>query len=319
MKMKQVALIIAILSGCRTDTDVSSPKALSSNDWFKTGVDRFYLAWMKTDTFISPSHQELFGQQFFFGVGCYGEEKDGSKEVSVKTDPHSNMKITKKLNERVMLHEFDIVPKSAKPKPGQCKILLGDIDTAQQISNVKSMMAGGEMSAAALVFGSSGFVCVGSLLQTAKFAGMFSATVLATSASAGTSAPFAVPPLIVDGVATGASLVGCGAAAVGAGATRSDYLKSENKKLFASSLLEASELANTALKADKVLFSRYNSLRRTFATVDVAAAIWNPIFVREFNHKVNQSFENGWSTSEKFFDAVRSVQTETLNSANTVR
>ncbi|MEI8027833.1 MAG: hypothetical protein WCI18_15900 [Pseudomonadota bacterium] len=319
MKIKQVAVMIALLSGCRTDSDVSSPQALSSNDWFKTGVDRFYLAWIKTDAFISPSHQELFGQQFFLGVGCYGEEKDGSKEVSVRNAPHSDVYITKKLNERVMLHEFDIVPKSSTPKPGQCKILLGDVDTAQQISNVKSMTAGGKAGAAALVFGSSGFVCMGSLLQTVKFVGLAGAAMFSTSATAGAAAPFAVPPLLGDGVATGASLVGCGAAAVGATNTRLNYMTSENKKLFASSLLEASELANTTLKADKILFSRYNSLRRAFATMDVAAAIWNPIFVREFNHKVNQSFENGWFTSEKFFDAVRSIQTETLNSFNTVR
>ena len=319
MKIRNFAFLVAFLSGCRTDVDVSSPKVLSSNDWLKEGVDRFYLAWVKTDAFIAPGQQELYGQQFFFGVGCYGEAQDGSKVISVRTAPGSHGYVTKKLHERVMLHEFDIVAKGATAKPGQCKILLGNVDTAQQISNLGSMTAGGDKGAVGLVFGSSGFVCIGSVLQTAKFVGLASASFFSSTSTAGGAAPVVIPPLLSDGITTGASLVGCGAALVGSSNSRLNYMKEENKKLFATSLLEASALANQSLKADKILYSRYSVLRRAFATVDVAAAIWNPIFVREFNLKVNRNFENGWFSNEKFFDAVRSIQTETLNSAATVR
>jgi len=314
-----------LVSSCRTDTavetpeDLSAPKALSSNDWLKKGVDRFYLAWMQTDSFIAPGHKELYGQQFFFGIGCYGEDKDGFKSVSVRKAPGSTEMITKKLNERSMLHEFDIVPEKSTAKPGQCKVLLGDETVAQQISNLDSMTSGGKKGAVGMVYASASFICFGSLVQTTKFIGMAGAGFFASTASAGGATPVVIPPLLVDGVATAAAIVGCGAAIGGSVDGRLNYMKDENKKLFATSLLEASKLASETLKSDKILLARYNQVRRSFSTIDVAAAIWNPIFVKEFNLNINKTFENGWFSNEKFFNGVRSVQTETLNSGTTAR
>ena len=52
------ATIGAIITGCGTDTqDMSKTKAMSSSDWFKDGVDRFYLASMESNERIDARYE----------------------------------------------------------------------------------------------------------------------------------------------------------------------------------------------------------------------------------------------------------------------
>ena len=60
------ATIGAIITGCGTDTqDLSKTKAMSSSDWFKDGVDRFYLAHLDSKTKIDDAYNYTYGDRFF--------------------------------------------------------------------------------------------------------------------------------------------------------------------------------------------------------------------------------------------------------------
>ena len=112
-----IAAIAMLFMACgdQLATQHSKTKALSSNDWFKDGVDRFYLAYMDTETRISSGHPEKYGHQFFFGVGCYGESPDPKALLSVPVAPGSRITKQIPLNERTMLHEFPVVFDQSSP------------------------------------------------------------------------------------------------------------------------------------------------------------------------------------------------------------
>ena len=78
------SLAAAMIYGCGSDTDsTSNTNALSSSDWFKDGVDRFYIAHLESDDLIDERYDATYGDRFFFGVGCYGEPEDPNSDVYV--------------------------------------------------------------------------------------------------------------------------------------------------------------------------------------------------------------------------------------------
>jgi len=312
-----LAGILLCLFSCK-NTQESNEEALNGNDWFKNGVDRFYLAYINSDIRMLRNGPETYGQQFFFGVGCYGESKDPHAQVQVKKDPQSSVFVTKKLSEREMLHEFDLVVSTEKPKPGQCKILLGDENDAIQISHLKSYR-GGTKAALGVVFTTTGVVCIGSIAQTAKFVGEVMAAAGASVVSKGAAAPALLPPLTLDGINTLGAIAGCGGSLKGSFEVGKNYNRDENKKLFAHAIIKAINLANNDLKNDPKKYARYVTLRRNLYNVEVAAAIWNPILVRKFNREIHGFFENGWGESQKFFDAVKLIQTDALTTSATAK
>ena len=121
--MMLVLALSMFTSSClkKKSTADSTGKALSSNDWFKDGVDRFYLAHKAAGSFISANFDVRYGEQFLMGIGCYGEPKDPEAYVEVPVDSLGAVMTTKKLNERKFLHEFPIVYNTELPQKGQCK------------------------------------------------------------------------------------------------------------------------------------------------------------------------------------------------------
>ena len=63
---------IQVTVSCGSQNEDSSIDALSSNDWFKDGVDRFYLAHLETQTKLDFDYDYTTGDHYTFGVGGYG-------------------------------------------------------------------------------------------------------------------------------------------------------------------------------------------------------------------------------------------------------
>ena len=131
-------VLVSLISCGRADSDIT---AMESNDWFKDGVDRFYLAHLSNEKLILEGYPQTQGEKYFFGVGCYGEPADPTSKIKVKKSADSKETIAIPLNKRTMLYQFDLIDKYEEPQKGKCKILLGDRISPRQISNGGKLIA----------------------------------------------------------------------------------------------------------------------------------------------------------------------------------
>ena len=219
---------------------------MSSSDWFKDGVDRFYLAHLDSKTKIDDAYNYTYGDRFFIGVGCYGEPEDQHSLVKVKASAFSSDEITIPLSQRTMLHQFPITD-SDTPKKGECKIILGSSINARQIINDASLEAGGDRSnvtekLAGTTLDALGFLqCLQSSWRQLSLGAMQQHKLLE---------PHQLSPAIVadaSGVLTAGFYctlkTGESMEAIG------EYQVAENQKLFTKTLLKASEKAKYMLQA----------------------------------------------------------------------
>jgi hypothetical protein len=298
----------------------SSAKALSSNDWFKDGVDRFYLAHLASGSFIDSQYDVRYGEQFLLGIGCYGEPKDPEALTDVPVSKSGSIMTTKKLNERVYLHEFPVVDNKDKPKKGECRVLLGEAVEPRQITNGQELGEGGDMRGLLMGYMGSGLSCSMFVLATAQLVTTAIAGGYATAQTAGAAGPLVIPPLLLHTAAVGSSAYFCGVRTGHAIRGFSRYQVKENHKVLASAMDEASRLTN--IKINESGFApTYQKLVETLNPEKraIAAGVWNKYFVRSFNKEVNGQFENGWGKETKFFDAVSQIQTDLLGSGKTYR
>lgn len=290
----------------------SETQAMSSKDWFKNGVDRFYLASLDAGDKIHPAHKEKYGDQFFFGIGCYGEPKDPETLSKVKETANGIDVIAIPLNKRTKLHQFPLYYGEGRPKkPGYCKILLGSEEEPQQISRDGMLKEGGDIGGVATVFLGAAIPCVTSavLVKTIFLSG--AAAGAGAPVSGGTSIAVLAPLINAQTVALGSSAYFCAINSVGTKNSVTKYQMKENQKLFSKSLDKASEIAISRLKVSGE-YDKYKKLQDSFepSKMSVAAAIWNRYLIESYNEYVDDRFENGWGTETKFFDAVSSIETE---------
>jgi hypothetical protein len=305
---------------CKPNTqpeNLSNQKALESNDWFKGGVDRFYLAYLSEGEKIHPGFLQRYGEQFFFGIGCYGEIADSKALLSVPVAPGSKTLKKIAINKRTMLHEFPLYfGEGRPPKKGQCKILLGSEDDPQKITNPEELLNGGQGWGVANNFFAAGLSCLGLAIAGTKLVATAVAGGYATVQTGGLAAPAVVPPLLADGAAVATSGYFCSVNANKSVGGIKKYQMAENQKVFGNALKQASEIARNKMRANG-LKETYDNLRRSHnpLKISVAAAIWNKILVESFNEDVKGKFENGWGNETKFFDAVESIQTEIMSNS----
>lgn len=314
----RVLISIGLLISCNSyepnskDQD-SDTKALEGNDWFKSGVDRFYLAYMASDERISEDEPELQGQQYFFGIGCYNEPIDPETVVSVQKASDSTDTVSVKLNGRTMLHQFPLdYETTGRPAPGRCKILLGDEQQAQQVSNAKKLSTKTDYVGLSLSYLGAGVSCLGTVAAGAKFAAALAGGTYVTAQTAGTAGAVALPVVLTEGVAFIGVLHLC---TWKSHETHKLFQKSgfqRNQSIFVDSLSAAALVVNRDIRLDRDLNTRYQNLSRDGEKLQVAAALWNTRFVRVFNSQINERFENGWHQGTRFFDAVSQVQTSLL-------
>ena len=297
---------------------------MSSNDWFKDGVDRFYLAHTSNSKRILEEHPETYGDRYFIGIGCYGEPQNPKEKILVPKSKGSKEKVEMALDERTMVYQFNIVD-SKKPKKGECKILLGDTVSPQQISNGKHLKNkntshGTTATAAAQKVGAASLSCFTFAASAIKFGGAVVGGTLVTVKSAGTAAPVVIPLLAVEVASLTSSGLFCVLWVGWAQDSVRDFKISENHKLFAEAMDKAGKLTIEAMEKEGSL-DRYNELvlSQDPKNIAVASALWNKHFVNQFNKKVDERFENGWGKETKFFDAVEKLQTEYLSGASTYR
>ena len=311
-------LTSCILSSCGNhEHDISNEKVLSSNDWYKNGVDRFYLAYMDSGETMDENFPYKFGEQFLLGIGCFGEPEDKEALVEVPVAPGSSEKISIPLNARTMLHQFNI-RHSAKPKKGNCKILLGSKHEPQQITDGNDLATGLSPWKAAFKSGLGAFSCIsvaiagGKLIFTAVGGGY------ATAKTLGGFGPIVITAIGADVAALGTAAALCGIRGPDTFTSLADYRESQNIRVLAKAMQYASAYTNLELKK-LYLRDTYESLNASQnpKKLSIAAAMWNKVFVRIFNRKIDETFENGWGKSTKFFDAVEEIQTEALSRATT--
>jgi hypothetical protein len=316
-------LIPLVLPGCgrKSSTGVD---AMSGKDWFKSGVDRFYLAHTANDKRILEQYPQTYGDRYFIGIGCYDEPKDPKTNVLVPASRGSTKMVEMSLDSRSMLYQFNIV-ESKKPKNGECRILLGDTVSPQQISNGnalenKNTDYGVSSGDAAQKIGAASLSCFTFAASAVKFGGAVVAGTAVTVKTAGAASPFVVPLLATEVASLASSGLFCVLWVNWAKESVHNFKISENQKLFSESMNKASKLTIKAMQEDGSI-DTYNELvlSQDPEKIAVASAIWNKKFVKAFNTKVNDEFENGWGSETKFFDAVEKIQTEYLSSAATFK
>jgi hypothetical protein len=133
-KMIFVSLLSAVLlPSCKLAN--SSNKAAESDDWLRKGTDRFYFA-TAPQAVAQEGSEAKVGQNMIWGIGCKGENKDPNSLVDVPTKC-STAKMTRlPLNERTMVHQFNMADNDADFKNGKCKVLLGDVDLLADVQKL---------------------------------------------------------------------------------------------------------------------------------------------------------------------------------------
>jgi hypothetical protein len=310
------AILWATFSCKLISPETSGINALSSNDWFKLGVDRFYLAYLDAGDRIHPNFPQRFGEQFFFGIGCYGEARNPSTMVSILEAPNSVRQVNIALNKRTMLHQFPIYHGDGHPpKRGMCKILLGSAESPQMISNNSDLSKGGSVGGVATMFLGAAVPCVTSavLVKTIFFS---SAVAVAGAANTGGASIVALAPGInAQTVALGSSAYFCSVNTHKSFIAVSKYQMDENQKLFALAMDRAGKIALDKIRISGQ-YDAYQNLQKSRDLLEhgVASAIWNKTLVESFNEHVVDKFQNGWGTDSKFFDAVSSIEMEVKQS-----
>lgn len=294
--------------GCGTDAENSSDvKALSSNDWFKDGVDRFYLAYVDSNETILEGYSETYGQRIFLGLGCYGEPEDPNTLVRVKKSKYSNEVVSIPLKERTMLHQFPVTD-SVSPEKGECRVLLGDKRVASKVTDLKSLLSGGNKGKVSEKITGAALGCFAAVASSTKLVATALAGGYATAQTAGVAAPAVIPAVAIEASAAITSGFYCVLKTKESFTAVSEFQLAENQKLFAWAVENASKVALAKMDA-RGQTETYNSLADSLSPdkLAVASAIWNKNFVEAFNKNIEASFENGWGKETKFFDAIENI------------
>ena len=112
---------------------------MESADWFRTKVDRLYLAVYQTPVPLLGGG--TLGGEFLSVVGCWQEDPNPSALTMVPGSRCGSSPIPLPLNQRRYLHQFPLT--GGTGGPGSCKVLLGSRDLLQWVrSNPKEFVLG---------------------------------------------------------------------------------------------------------------------------------------------------------------------------------
>lgn len=291
--------------GCRgpSPDQAADTSALESRDWFKSGVDRLYLATMKSDTPLYPNSSLTRGYEFLFVVGCYGEP-----EV-----------ITRSLSNRRTLDEFPISAQAKSHRGGQCEILLGDRSFASKVSS-RSRRQNGAVPRSAVVDSSFSVAssCVGLGLSTLAFLAAATAGSTATASSAGAASPFTVPVMVAAGYGMVSAGGGCVMNSKDLWRAIQSQRSDVSKRVFFDALEQAEAQARQALFSNSRWLQIYDSAISD-NNFQLAAALHNYILVQHFNQSHLGTFENGWGRGRDFFAAVEEIQASYVDISDALR
>lgn len=337
------ALLLAtffLVSAC---IDKSKLRSISSNDWFRNGVDRFYLATLPTSVMHQGSSSVRVGQDVLVGLGCFGESKDPAALVTVSEQSCSTQKGKLPLNERVRYQDFAIAQDPLSPKAGECVVLLGPAELIKRVQGNPSDFVSGPFATAALSAATATNACGMSLalgqsfylqkavitgaIQNEKDAILFARKLLAYfgennlvpalyanehpvyALKSNESLQGKTPAQIgeMEKIVVGQSVLPC-----------SEFNKSiwdviglahrnDLRKILFGALAEADRRASIRVRQSQFFAEFASALQR--GDLRTAAGIYNPIFAYEFNRNVEASASQGWGGFgvQRFFDEIREI------------
>ena len=296
---------------------------------------------------------ERVGNEFLFGVGCRKEDPEKGTIVDVPANfrarPSETVRVA--LNERVALHQFPEAKNQNKLKKNECMVLFGDPDVRQSIQNTPQNYSKGDKRNVLLQVMYTVSTCAGAMFSWGSFMsalgnaaasqGPVGLPILSWWTGSGTVFCGVNLKFLYQSIESYKSqenkalfyeaLYKAEMFADGTlfGYTYADimtYRSDRKKKLLGSQFKTDPENESEVLSAPKETLhsglkcasKAHPSCERYLKAIDdknwqLAAAIYNKIFVHSFNRFVQSTFEQGWGVDPKntrFFDAVRSVQLE---------
>lgn len=312
-------LLMPLLVSCgpvlQSGRNDGKTEALEDKSWFRNGKDRVYLAYTetKTKTPLDKAHPDLlYGHHLTFVVGCFGEPANPAAKVKVSTSYNLSTSTEMALNERTMLQHFPIEQDYETAKRlGKCAILVGSPTSPSVIANSE---ANTKLINSPNPWGASA-VCASAALATI---GTGASILLGTFATTATgSAAGWLSYVIIGGAISGtvASIAWCGGEVDSYKGNLVKYLDQKNKPIFIEAMVKAANQANIDLnKEDMAAKKKLYHEARAANKLELALAVYTPIFVKAFNQKVDGKFEQGWGWdalggNDQFFRALKGLET----------
>lgn len=274
------------LISCGSEEQTSDLKAMSSKDWFKSGVDRLYLAYEQTGIKISANYPNTTGESHIIGIACYGESKDPNSIVPVPVRPGASETENLPLSERTMIHQFPIVERGNLVK-GQCRKVFDN-----NYGKLKNIFT----DASRLNYDfRDGIVKVGITC------GATAVSALTRLSTKGATDMFLIGP---SGVVTDLALAYACYQTTFEIPAMIDM--DRNKQILAKAHRVAGEVAEEKLKKSGK-WKTYRDLVGNSSTREIGIAMYSKSFVESFNSMIDINFENGWGKSAKFFESVEQI------------
>lgn len=324
----------------------SSVKTISSNDWFRNGVDRFYLATVPSRVLYPRTQTVRVGQDALIGLGCFGESKKQDEMATVKDTSCSAQSRQIPLNERTRLDDFPLAADPQNPRAGECVLLLGAAEVVESLKTEPEKFLHGMLDTAAinaatatnacglsLALGHSFFLKKASLDQQLTSAAdavgfarrllmylgannivpaIYNGTHPVYALKANNSLQGKTPEELaaMDKLLVGQAVLPCGEYEKSIWELLGLAQSNDARKVLFRALAEADRRAAQRVR-QSVFFPEFaDALHR--GDLRAAAGIYNPIFAFEFNRNVNASASQGWGGfgAQKFFDEVRAISRE---------
>jgi hypothetical protein len=336
-------MAVAAVSGC---TRSSGVKSIRSDDWFRSGVDRFYLATIPADIRSAENPRVNVGQEILVGVGCFGEPREAASLVSVPSSSCAAKKAKIPMNERIRLQDFPMAEDPARPKAGQCVLLLGPeelvnvartqpdrLNTAAVSTSAVSAAIATNACGLSLALGTAFFVQK-SVLSGAiagdkegvtfarKMLNYFGENnlvpsfysnehpVYALKANERLQGKTAAEIENTDKILVGQAVLPCSEYNKSVWDILGTANKNDVRKVFFAAMAEADRRAALRVRQGTFFTEFANALQR--GQMRSASAIYNPIFAYEFNRNVDARASQGWGGfgAQKFFDEIRKINSE---------
>jgi hypothetical protein len=344
MKAQFIMCILFLLS-C---TQKSKVKTISSDDWFRNGVDRFYLATLPTQQMYPENSGISVGQDMLVGIGCFAEPKDPATRVAIPSPSCPSRKATIPLNERIRWQDFPMAKDPQRPQAGECVLLLGPEELVQKIQTsahkfIEEPLSTVTMSNAiatnacglSLSVGTAFFVQKAVLSKSVtterdsiRFAqrmlNYFGENNLAPSMYSNQYPIYAVkaqenlqgkdPRQLTRNskVLIGQSVLPCGVFKKSIWDEIGFVNRNNARKIFFHAMAEADRRAALRVRQGRYFSEFAKAVQQ--GQLRIAAGIYNPIFAFEFNRNVASKASQGWGgiSVQNFFDEIRKINRELL-------
>ncbi len=332
-----------VFLGC---TRSSGVKSIRSDDWFRSGVDRFYLATLPTNLKTTDNPSLRIGQEILVGVGCFGEPRDPATRVTVQDASCPSKTAKLPMNERIRLQDFPMAQDPARPNAGECVLLLGPEELVKVVKSQPERLKSQAVSTASvsaaiatnacglsLALGTSFFVQKSiisaeiksekeSVTYARKMLNYLGENNLIPSFYSDEHPVYALksnerlqgksPEEIrkLEKILVGQAVLPCNVYEKSVWDVLGLANGNDVRKVFFAAMAEADRRAALRVRQG-AFFGEFSHALQT-GQMRSAAAIYNPIFAYEFNRNVDARASQGWGGFgvQKFFDEIRKINSE---------